>query len=182
MIEPLQRLLAPDVLAGLTTRPLPELRDLRVQCSDVEADISLVRRLAQGRLDILGHEIRRRSGDGADEGGLGATGLLMDLPDLMTDAPRPGKAPRGRPVNIGEPGPVALQLVERLDSVAPPGALAAVGGVGDAELRETFEVVRGFELELSTVRRRLHERIDAIQSEIGRRYRDGEASIDSLLS
>jgi hypothetical protein len=41
--------------------------------------------------------------------------------------------------------------------------------------------MRDFENDLSALRRRLHERIDALQAEIGRRYRDGEASVDSLL-
>lgn len=181
MIEPLQRLLAADILTGLTTRPLPELRDIRVQCSEVENDISMVRRLAQGRLDIIGHELRRREGTESGSAADSMT-LLMELPDLMADAPRPGNAPRGRPVSVGEPGPVALLLVERLDSVAAPVVLSSVESLGDPELRETFELVRGFELELSAVRHQLHERIDAIQSEIGRRYRDGEASIDNLLS
>lgn len=177
MIEPLQSLLAADALEGLTTRPLPELRDLRVQCSNVENDISMARRVAQGRLDIVGHEVRRRSGgDGELE-----SNVLFDLPDVLAEASS-GGAPSGRPVNIGEPGEVALKMVERLDVAASPADLSSVGDLTDENLRELFERIRSFEVELSAVRRQLHERIDAIQSEIGRRYRDGEASIENLLS
>lgn len=180
VIEPLARLLAPEALKGLTTRPLPQLRDLRIQCSEVEGDISLVRRVAQGRLDIVGHEVRRRAGDTQTES---PQSLLFDLPDLLADAPRPeGQAPRGRPVDVGMPGPVAVALVERLDRAVSPAELSGIDRVADNEVREIFERLRSFELELSSARHQLHERIDAIQSEIGRRYRDGEASIDSLLS
>lgn len=180
MIEPLERLLAADALDGLTTRPLAELRDLRIQCTDVENDISLARRVAQGRLDIVGHEVYRRSGQVDDE----TAPVLFDLPDLMADEPRGGTAgaPSGRPVRLGEPGDVALKMVERLDVAASPGDLARIEDFSDNELRELFERIRGFEVELSAVRRQLHERIDALQSEIGRRYRDGEASVDNLLS
>lgn len=177
MIEPLQSLLAADALEGLTTRPLPELRDLRVQCSNVENDISMARRVAQGRLDIVGHEVRRRSG-GDDEL---ESNVLFDLPDVLSEAAA-GGAPSGRPVNIGDPGEVALKMVERLDVAASPAQLSNVGDLSDENLRELFERIRSFEVELSAVRRQLHERIDAIQSEIGRRYRDGEASIENLLS
>lgn len=179
MIEPLARLLAPDTLKGITTRPLPELRDLRIRCSDVEGDISLVRRVAQGRLDIVGHEVRRRAGDTDTEA---PQSLLFDLPDLLADTPGTGKASRGRPVSVGAPGPVAAALVERLDKAVSPSDLSGIDAVPESDLREIFERLRGFELELSSVRYQLHERIDAIQSEIGRRYRDGEASIDSLLA
>ena len=178
MIEPLQSLLAPNALEGLTTRPLPELRDLRVQCSQVENDISMARRVAQGRLDIVGHEVRRRSGDEGDAPS--DNGLLFDLPDVLAE--HSSGAPSGRPVNVAEPGEVALKMVERLDRAASPADLAGVDQLSEQDLRELFERIRGFEVELSAVRRQLHERIDALQSEIGRRYRDGEASIDNLLS
>ncbi len=56
-------LLASDALDGIRTRPLPELRELRTRCAGVESDVSMVRRLTQGRLDIVIHEAQRRSGD-----------------------------------------------------------------------------------------------------------------------
>ncbi len=179
-MEPLEQLLAPDALTNLTTRPISELRALRVACTRVEGDVSLARRVAQGRLDIVGHEIQRRSG--ATDGGAELTGLLFDLPDILADAKSAGGTPSGRPVDVNEPGPVALELVSRLDSAASPAELSGVSDVGDGRLRETFERIRSFEVEMSGIRRQLHERIDAIQSEIGRRYRDGETSIESFIS
>ncbi|MEZ5226953.1 MAG: hypothetical protein R2710_09815 [Acidimicrobiales bacterium] len=181
MIDALEQVLADDLLDGLTT-PSEEVRSLRTQCAQVEADVSFARRVVQGRLDIIGYEARRRNGDADAADAL--PGLLFDLPSLMTDEPRPGApttTPGARPVSINAPGDVAAALVERLDAVASPGKLTGVGTMSDAELAELLDRMRAYEIELSTVRRRLHDRIDAFQSEIGRRYRDGEASVDSLL-
>lgn len=179
MIADLEELLAPTSLDGLTTRPIAELRSLRLGCSEAESDVSLVRRLSQGRLDIVGHEVRRREGATDLEADL--SGLLFDLPEILSADQTPS-SPSSRPVSITDPGQVALQLAATLDGIASPADLAGIKNRRDGELRELFERIRSFEVELSALRRRLHERIDAIQAEIGRRYRDGEASVDSLLS
>lgn len=187
VIDDLRRLLGPDSLEGLTTRPMAELRETRTECQTAEADVSLIRRVTQGRLDIVGHEVRRREGSTTDAGDI--AGLLYDLPEILTaDAPAPapgaeGDAPRAgrRQVQIGEPGPVAHELASALDAIASPAELSGLESRRAGELRELFEQIRSFEVELSGVRRQLHERIDSIQAEIGRRYRDGEASVDSLL-
>ena len=140
--------------------------------------MSFVRRVAQGRLDIVGHETRRRAGavDAEPE----ISGLLFDLPDIMTEPNTNG--PSGRPVAIHEPGTIAQTLVVQLDEAASPGVLASLDTLEDDKLAVLMNTLRDFEVEMSTTRRRLHERIDSIQNEIARRYRDGEASIDSLLN
>ncbi len=178
MTDPLATLLADDALANIGTRPITELRSFRYDANRVEGDVSMVRRVAQGRLDIIGHEVQRRAGDG-DPGQL--NNLLYDLPDIMADASETG-APSGRAVEINEPGPVAATLGTRLDSVISPRELSGVGELDDDRLLEVFKRVEGMEQELSDLRRQLHDRIDAVQNEIGRRYRDGEASIEGLGS
>ncbi|MYS41658.1 ABC transporter permease, partial [Streptomyces sp. SID5998] len=45
---------------GLTASSLPELRALRRRAQRDEADLSYVRRLLQGRIDILRAELARR--------------------------------------------------------------------------------------------------------------------------
>ncbi len=181
MIDALEEVLADKVLDALTARPMDDLRRLRTRCTEVEADVSLARRVVQGRLDIIGHEVRRRSGDADAAAALPS--LLFDLPSLMTDEPRAGRgAAGGRAVSITAPGDVAHELVARLDEVASPGRLTSVSSLPDPDLADLLGKMRAYEQELSTVRRRLHERIDALQAEIGRRYRDGEATVDSLLS
>lgn len=178
----LQRLLARDLLPDVTAVPLDDLRQLRVACSQAEGDVSFVRRVAQGRLDIVGHEVRRRSGahDAAPE----RAGLLFDLPDILSlGAPAAGSGPgQGRMLAIQAPGVLAHDLLSQLDQAASPSELTTLDQLDDDRLGALLEALREFEVELSANRRRLHERIDTIQGEIGRRYRDGEASIDSLLN
>jgi hypothetical protein len=185
VIEALEQVLADDALDGLAARPMDEVRALRTRCTEIESDVSLVRRVAQGRLDIIGHEARSRHGAllGGESDAGALPGLLFDLPSLMTDQPRSGSSASGaRQVSIAEPGEVAHALVDRLDAIASPTQLSNVGSLSDDALRDLLDRMQAQEVELSVLRRRLHERIDALQAEIGRRYRDGEASVDSLFS
>lgn len=199
----LQRLMAPKMLDDLRAQQLPRLRDLRVQLTQAEGDISFVRRVTQGRLDIVGHEVARRErravgGAAEDDEGpqvTSASGLLFDMPDILTDIDRttsatPASSPDledvphtmpSRMVQVMEPGEIALALIEDLDQVASPGDLARVEQLGQGELADLFDRLRTFEVDLSSARRTLHDRIDRIQDEIARRYRDGEATVDSLL-
>lgn len=176
MNDPLAVLLADDALADISSRPIGELRSYRYDASQVESDISLVRRIAQGRLDIIGHEVQRRAGS-AEPAQL--NDLLYDLPEILTDGSE-GGARSGRSVEINEPGEVAAAMGAQLDAVISPHQLSSVGELADDQLVECFQRVQKMEDELSELRRQLHDRIDAVQQEIGRRYRDGEASIEGL--
>lgn len=189
MLADLEQLLAKDLLPDITAVPLSDLRDLRITCSAAEGDVSFVRRLAQGRLDIVGHETRRRAGVADADPDVSA--LLFDIPDILIDgnggitAPAPAPAagsPGSRPVAVHEPGVLAQSLLGELEKTVTAAQLGSLGDLDDDRLAGLVEDLGRFEVDLSTTRRRLHERIDAIQGEIARRYRDGEASIDSLLN
>ena len=179
MIDAIAKLLDPSAISGLGTRPIQELRDVRTACAAVERDVSLVRRMAQGRLDIVGHEFRRRKGNDTDAA---VDSLLFDLPELMTDEGSSGGIPGARHIEVSAPGEAAAELFRYLDAQASPSALSGIREVSEPELRETFERIRAFEVEMSGTRRQLHERIDSVQSEIARRDLDGDATVDSLLS
>ncbi len=174
--DPLSTLLADDALADIGTRPIGDLRSYRYQASQVESDVSLVRRIAQGRLDIIGHEVQRRKGSSEPAA---LDDLLYELPDILAD-PTEASAPSGRAIEINDPGVTAATLGTRLDAAISPGELSGVGELSDLRLDESFVRVSDMEQELSGIRRQLHDRIDAVQQEIGRRYRDGEASIESF--
>jgi len=199
--------MAPEMLDNLRAEQLPRLRNLRVQLTQAEGDISFVRRVSQGRLDIVGHEVARRersAAAGTSDGDTGpddgpqvasASGLLFDMPDILNDGDRLKSAASAgrsdledvphtmpsRMVQVLEPGDIALALIEDLDQVASPGDLASVEQLEQEQLADLFDRLRRFEVDLSTSRRTLHDRIDRIQDEIARRYRDGEATVDSLL-
>ena len=49
----LDRVLEPGYLDGLADRPVEEVSALKAECTELETEVSFVRRLAQGRIDIL---------------------------------------------------------------------------------------------------------------------------------
>ena len=82
----LDAILAPDYLAGLTTLPIDELRRRRNDCQEVEVSLSYLRRVVQGRLDIVLAEMRhRREGSTHDLQTLVDSSLVtvLDGPDSV---------------------------------------------------------------------------------------------------
>lgn len=174
MTPEIDELLAAELLDEIATEELSELRALRVRCAAVESDVSLVRRLSQGRLDIVVHEARRRTGDDV-------AALLYDLPDILSDPTRTA-GPGARPdVRVDPPGEVGSILLDELGRIASPTVLSGLQHLDRDDLDDLFNRISHFEQSLSRTRRQLHERIDRIQAEIGRRYRDGEASVETVL-
>ena len=73
------------------------------------------------------------------------------------------------------------ELEAELDAIVGAGHLADLPSVDDDHLRSMADQLAAFEQQVSGHRRDLFERIDALQAEITRRYKTGEASVDSLL-
>ena len=175
-IEPadVDRLLAPGYLDGLTERSMVEVRASRDELEEAETAVSYLRRLVQGRLDLVLAEQRRRGG------GDDANTLVEDLPSILAEGGRaagPGRLPR-----YVDPGDSATAFAGELDSVAPPGEMSDLGSCSDAQLESLVERLRQFERGVSDQRRALHERLDQVHEEIVRRYRSGEANVDTLLT
>jgi hypothetical protein len=173
----LEQLLSPDYLGDLATRPLPELRSMRAECQEVETGLSLLRRILQGHLDIVGLELERRAG-GADPGDRAE--LLAQLPELLADrttAPGPGRL-----TSVMAPEELDPELEAELAALVGDAGAVDPAGRDDATLRELAEGLTALEGSVSGRRRALFERIDALQEEIARRYRSGDASVDTLLA
>jgi hypothetical protein len=169
------RLLDPAGLDGLEHRPLTEIRSQRAACIDVETGLSYLRRLVQGSIDIIEREIQHRSGHGQET----TEDVVQALPDILGDAPRP--AGYGRLPQSIEPPDLDDDLVREYDRIIGDGRLAHVADVDDAALHSLVESLYGIEQQVSAKRHAFHTRIDALQAEITRRYRTGEATVDSLL-
>ncbi|QDY81034.1 hypothetical protein FQU76_14835 [Streptomyces qinzhouensis] len=221
---------------------LPELRTLRRGSQQDEADLSYVRRLLQGRIDILRAELARRSGPDPTTAATGATGSTgapavtgpaaptatatgsasvppavppvvppVASPGSRTAAP-PGSGPGSRAGSA--PVPVAASVVDRLSEIladapsshrssarhvtlAPPhsenyGRLAAdmladvelsdLQARTDDELHAAMGRLVRYEQRVSRRRQLLQRTADDCSAEIGRRYREGEAQVDDLLT
>jgi len=167
--------LADDLLDGLADIPLKEVRARRGACQQLETHLSYIRRLAQGRLDIVVSEITARR-DGAPDDRT----LVQQLTEALSDrvsSPGNGHLPTGL-----DPGEVDTDLLDDLDRAAPPFMVSAPGSMTDDELRRVADSLAGFERDVSARRRAMFDRIDALQGEVVRRYGSGEADVDSLLN
>ncbi len=176
MATDLADLLDPGYLGDLPARPMDDVRSMRAECQEVETGLSLLRRLVQGRLDIVGLELTRRA-EGGDPTDL--ADLIARLPAVLSDrthAPGVGRLPQ-----MMAPGEMPPALEAELDAIVGPGHLADLPTVDDDHLRAMTDQLEAFEQKVSGHRRDLFERIDALQAEITRRYKTGEASVDSLL-
>lgn len=72
--------------------------------------------------------------------------------------------------------------MSELDAITEAAALDNPDQVTDGDLARAAEQLAALELEVSTLRRALFDRIDALQAELTRRYRDGETTVDDLLA
>ncbi len=168
----IDRVLAEGYLEGLRDLPLAEVRSLRADAEQEEVDLSYLRRMIQGRMDILRAELNRRDGV--------STGTLVEgLAAILADEPRAPARGMGRHTTV-EPS--------RADSHRRyVEALVADVGLSDVSERSTDELARAMhtlaeeERTLSGKRREVQEVMDACGAEITRRYRDGEASVGALL-
>ncbi|MDQ1375171.1 MAG: hypothetical protein QOJ09_2509, partial [Actinomycetota bacterium] len=65
--------------------------------------------------------------------------------------------------------------------VADPRRLSSLPDMGEGQVRSLADDLGELERTTSDQRRLLLDRIDVLQEEIVRRYKEGEASVDSLL-
>jgi hypothetical protein len=168
--DDLDRVLDEHYLAGLSELDVSELKARRAECQQVEAKVSYLRRLVQGRLDIVSAEMRRRHpGLPADD----LSSLVEQLPQILADrvrAPGPGRMP----TNLVPPDDDGLTA--ELDSVSGPAAVASLPDLDVDELQDVAERLSELEERVSRQRRALFGVLDSLQAEIAARYGDGEAS------
>ncbi|MFF3806702.1 AmfC protein [Streptomyces sp. NPDC002032] len=154
-----------------TALGLPELRALRRDAQRDEADLSYVRRLLQGRIDILRAELARRTDPEAP--------VVDRLSEILADAPS-SRSASARHVTLGTPHSEEFRLLaaEMLSDVE----LSDLGARTDAELHDAMGRLVGYEQQVSRRRQQLQRTADDSSAEITRRYREGEAQVDDLLA
>ncbi|MFI8189563.1 aerial mycelium formation protein [Streptomyces sp. NPDC085946] len=165
---------------GLTGLSLAELRVLRREAQRDEADLSYVRRLLQGRIDILRAELARRAPAGAASVAAPAEASVVErLPEILRDAPARQRS-SARHVTLGTPhGEEYRRLAaEMLGEVE----LSDLGARTDAELTAGMGRLVRYEQQVSRRRQKLQRTADDCSAEIARRYREGEAQVDDLLA
>ena len=172
----LDRILGPEYLGDLEQRAIADVRQMRTESQEIETGLSYLRRLIQGRLDIVGAERQRRA-EGLPPGDL--SDLISQLPEILSDRTRnPGF---GRLPQLLAPGDTEPELTARLDTIVGDHDLESLSTLSDDDLERMRAELDSLEREVSVVRRQVFDRIDALQAEITRRYRTGEASVETLL-
>jgi hypothetical protein len=149
---------------------LPELRTLLRDAKREEGELSYVRRLLQGRIDILRAELARRSAPGSP--------LLELLPQILADGPSSHRS-SVRHVTLSTPQSdeyrcLAEQMLAQVE-------LSDLTARTDEELADAMARLVGYEQHVSQRRQVTQRTADGCSREIARRYREGEAQVDDLL-
>ncbi|HJR45526.1 MAG TPA: hypothetical protein VJ927_07955 [Actinomycetota bacterium] len=169
------RIIEPSFIDGLRERTIEELREMRDQCAEGETEVSFERRLCQARIDILSAELDQRAGNvtGGD--------LISRLPQILAEEGREasGKLPNRAP-DLSIPRNTDIPR-RRVEEIVGEQTLARLAQLPTEEIRKIIESLGEHERNLSEKRRKVHEVVDAVQTEIVRRYTSGEADPDHLL-
>jgi hypothetical protein len=165
------RVLGEGFLDDLDGLSLQELRERRHDAEQEDADLSYIRRLLQGRLDIIRAERERRAKEAGDK-------VVDHLSEVLGDGPRTTHG-SGRFLNV-EPSRVeeSRRRVEQL--IADPH-LSDIDTLTDVEIGLAYEEISNHEHAVSELRHRVQSAMDTLTAEVARRYRDGRASVDELL-
>ncbi|MEP6696433.1 MAG: aerial mycelium formation protein [Pseudonocardiales bacterium] len=169
----IDRVLDEDFVTDLATMAMADLRGHRREAEQEEVDLSYLRRLIQGRIDILKAEILARSRGGSER-------VVDDLQHVLADhVPAP-------PFGLGrhstlQPSPVDDHH-RRVEKLVADVELSDPGGQTDEELQQALATFAVEERAVSDVRREVQVVMDRFGAEIARRYRDGEANVETLLA
>lgn len=170
----IDKVLAADFATGLEALPLADIRERRREAEQEEVDLSYLRRVLQGRLDILRAELARRGGEETD--------LIQALPRILADDP--GSGPRGLR-GLGRHAAAEPSRADahrrHVESMIADVDLSNPQGHDDAELREILTRLEDEERRVSVQRRAVQSVMDALTAEVTRRYRDGDADPSDLL-
>ncbi len=165
--------LDPAFVTGLDELSLPALRARRREAEQEEADLSYLRRMLHGRMDIVRAEMARRLPDG-DEGS-----LVSSLTEILTDPSR-GTHGLGRHITV-EPTRVD-ERQRAVEKVVADADISDVEALDDAGLERAMSTLAAHEAEVSETRRAVQVVMDQLSGELTTRYRDGSASVDALLA
>lgn len=179
------RVLNPSYVQGLGDLSNDELLERRDEALQEESDVSYIRRLIQGRLDLLRFEVNRRRDssdvDVTDQANDDAA-LVRALTSVLTDkhqgAPRATQAAGARalPVHTTCDPQVAVFSRRSAESAVADVRFSDLRSLGDAELAEAIDRFTGLEAEVSLQRTRVQRVADVLAEEVEHRVSQGSMS------
>lgn len=147
---------------------LTELREARSRLNADEDAVSFVRRLAQGRLDLVRAELKHRRGGEDDTANL----ARVFGQEHGGGSNRP---PRDTEVPVGHP------LVVALEKICEELGFGQLRTLQVAELEALETSLATFERERSEERKALFSSIDALTTELVSRIKGGGADVDAMF-
>lgn len=173
--DDVDRVLGPDDSGDIASLSLDDLRARRAECTSVEAKVSYLRRLIHGATDIVGRELARRSAGAAPTD---MSDLVDELPEALAGNVNPG----GHTHIVSNLLPPDVDAVTtELDALVDRRALTSLPDLSDEELRGLAARLAEADRTLSRDRGALFDRIDSLAAELTRRYKAGEADVESVL-
>lgn len=149
---------------------LDALRAERTRLQADEDAVSYVRRLVQGRLDLVRAEQRhRRTGGHLD--------LEHELASILAGQVGGGSSRPPRATHLPDEHPLVADLERRCEQMR----FDDLTDLDDEALGRLEHELATFEQTCSAERHALFGRIDALTADLVRRYRDGTASVEGLL-
>jgi len=154
----------PSFVEGLSDLSLDDVRARRDDCLAEREYLSLLRRLLQGRAEILKAEAGSRAG--------GDTAPLVDrLSQILADDDHPVTS-RGEAVRVAVPEEEMLLARRRVERLAADSKLADPSALNDEELGAAIEALATEEQGISDARREVIGVLDQVQDELKRRYKE----------
>jgi hypothetical protein len=149
---------------------LDDLRAERGRLQAAEDAVSYVRRLVQGRLDLVRAEQRhRKAGEHLD--------LEQELAGILAGQVGGGSARPPRSTHIPDDHPLLTELERRCEHLG----FDDLTELSDDALAALERELDGFEHLCSAERHALFGRIDVLTADLVRRYREGAATVEGLL-
>ena len=150
-----------------------EIRAARASLQMQEDVISFVRRMAQGRCDLARDEQSRRV-DGTPASGIS----VSDIANVFGQEHGGGSSRPPRETNISAEHPLVVEL-EKLCQEISFGDLRILD---DQSLENVVQQLSRFEVSQSLERKALFASIDALTTQLVKRYKDNGVNVDSLLT
>jgi hypothetical protein len=159
----IDRIRDPSYLDGIEGHALDDLRARRDECMAEREYLSLLRRLVQGRAEILKAELSSR-GSGDDRS------LVDRLSEILaSDQP---VTSRGEAMRVTLPEEEMLLARRRIERLVADAGISDPSELDDERLQQAIEVLVGEEREVSAQRTDVHRVLDALQEELKRRYKE----------
>jgi hypothetical protein len=162
----IDRIRDPGYLDSLGELSLEDLRAKRDECLAEREYLSLLRRLVQGRAEILKAELEQRSSVTQ------AAPLVERLAEILSADQHQRDPARGEALRVGLPEEEMLLARRRVERLVADAGLSDPASLDDERLAEAVDVLSTEERNVSADRGEVMRVLDTVQDELKRRYKD----------